>query len=286
MLCYDGKISLFSFVVAGLVAVLPELFLRLEFDVYRRYFSNVWFMHLFQFGLLNFLLLFTFRGFTYKVATRAVFLGYAFGIGLLMSLVLPPSWQMFGVYITVLATFHYSEFLSIAWINPSTLSIDSFILNHSIAYGVAACSSWVEFIVEREYLPWMKEPSFISYFGLFLCICGEVLRKLAMFTARHNFNHIVQSEKDDDHELVTYGVYKLCRHPSYVGWYYWSIGTQLILQNPICLLAYAVVSWKFFHARIQLEEITLLYFFGQDYAEYQKSVGTGLPFISGYKANL
>nr|XP_033327413.1 protein-S-isoprenylcysteine O-methyltransferase [Megalopta genalis] len=286
MLCYDGKISLLCFIVAGIVASLPGVLLRLELDVYRLYFSNVWLLHLFQYALLNFILLFAFRDFTYKVATRAVFLGYAYGIGLLIALILPSSWQMFGVYIIVLATFHYSEFLSIAWINPSTLSIGSFILNHSIAYGVAACSSWVEFIVEREYFPGMKEPSCISYFGLVLCIGGEVLRKMAMFTAKQNFNHIVQSEKNDNHELVTYGVYKLCRHPSYVGWFYWSIGTQLILQNPFCLLAYAIASWKFFHSRILLEEITLLYFFGQDYADYQKSVGTGLPFISGYKTNL
>ncbi|XP_053982844.1 protein-S-isoprenylcysteine O-methyltransferase [Hylaeus volcanicus] len=286
MLCYDGKLSLYCFTVASFVAILPEVLLRLEFDVPSVYFSNIWLTHLFQYGVLNFLLFFAFRGVSYQVSVRAVFIGYAFGIGILVSLVAPPSWQMFGVYITILAIFHYSEFLSIAWINPSTLSIDSFILNHSVAYGVAACSSWIEFIVERQYFPLMKQASSISYFGLILCICGEILRKLAMFTAKHNFNHIVQSEKMDNHELITYGVYRLCRHPSYVGWFYWSIGTQLILQNPFCLLAYTVVSWKFFHDRILIEEITLLNFFGQDYIQYQKQVGTGLPFISGYKVNL
>ncbi|XP_076180826.1 isoprenylcysteine carboxylmethyltransferase ste14 isoform X1 [Ptiloglossa arizonensis] len=223
-----------------------------------------------------------FTGNTFEVAVRAAFLGYAFGIGILVSLIASPSWQMFGVYMTILATFHYSEFLSIAWINPSAVSIDSFILNHSLAYGMAACFSWIEFVLERQYFPIMKQPSPLSYFGLLLCICGEILRKLAMFTAKHNFNHIVQREKMNNHELVTYGVYRLCRHPSYVGWFYWSIGTQLILQNPICLLAYTVVSWRFFHDRILIEEVTLLNFFKQDYVEYQKVVGTGLPFIPGY----
>ncbi|XP_076237243.1 isoprenylcysteine carboxylmethyltransferase ste14 [Calliopsis andreniformis] len=286
MLCYDGKLSLFSFSVAAVIAVIPEILLKLEFDVPRTYFNNIWLAHLFQYGSLNFLLLLAFRGFSYQVAVRAVFLGYAFGLGILVSLIAPLSWKMFGTYAAVLAAFHYSEFLSIAWINPSTLSIDSFILNHSIAYGVAACSSWIEFVIERQYFPEMKEPSSISYFGLILCICGDTLRKLAMFTAKHNFNHIVQSEKMDNHELITYGVYRLCRHPSYMGWFYWSMGTQLILQNPFCFLAYTVASWRFFHDRILIEEITLLNFFGQDYINYQKEVGTGLPFISGYKVNL
>ena len=161
---------------------------------------------------------------------RAVFLGYAFGVGILIFAKASSSWQIFGIYVTVLSFFHYSEFMTIALTNPKAISIDSFILNHSFAYGLAACSSWLEFIVERYYLPEMKEPSFISYFGLAMCFSGEVLRKLAMFTAMHNFNHIVQDEKMDDHELVTNGVYGVFRHPSYVGWFYWSVGTQVKLK--------------------------------------------------------
>lgn len=51
------------------------------------------------------------------------------------------------------------------------------------------------------------------------------------------------------------------------------------------MLAYAVASWQFFYNRVILEEITLLRFFGEDYIKYQENVGTGLPFISGYKLN-
>lgn len=61
---------------------------------------------------------------------------------------------------------------------------------------------------------------------------------------------------------------------------------QLILQNPLCFCAYALMSWRFFHDRVLMEEITLLNFFGEDYVKYQEKVCTGLPFISGYKINL
>lgn len=181
------------------------------------------------------------------MAIRALFLGYVFGIGILISITASPSWQIFGIYMTILASFHYSEFLAIAWTNPAVLSIDSFILNHSIAYGVAASLSWIEFFIERHYFYGLKLPSPVSYFGLVLCISGEILRKLAMCTAKHNFNHVVQSEKNDNHQLVTHGVYSLCRHPSYVGWFYWSIGTQvrhhkfckeLDIYNSVLLLYY------------------------------------------------
>ena len=58
---------------------------------------------------------------------------------------------------------------------------------------------------------------------------------------------------------------------------------QMILCNPVCLIAYTVVSWKFFNERIQEEEIYLLNFFTEDYVEYKKRVGTGLPFITGFQ---
>lgn len=63
------------------------------------------------------------------------------------------------------------------------------------------------------------------------------------------------------------------------------LGTQVILCNPICIVAYILASWQFFKDRIWDEEITLLHFFGQDYINYQNNVGTGLPFIAGFKSD-
>lgn len=61
---------------------------------------------------------------------------------------------------------------------------------------------------------------------------------------------------------------------------------QLILINPVCVVAYIVASWKFFRDRILVEELTLLNFFGEDYIHYQEKVPTGLPYIKGYKLDL
>lgn len=67
MLSYDGKLSLFCFTAAAVIAVLPEILLRLEFDIPDAYFSNIWLTHLFQYGVLNLLLILAFRGFSYQV---------------------------------------------------------------------------------------------------------------------------------------------------------------------------------------------------------------------------
>lgn len=78
----------------------------------------------------------------------------------------------------------------------------------------------------------MKQITWLSTVGLLMVIFGDCLRKAAMLTAGSNFNHIVQNEKSDTHTLVTSGVYGWFRHPSYVGWFYWSIGTQVLY--PAC----------------------------------------------------
>merc|ERR1740123_2781739 len=101
--------------------------------------------------------------------------------------------------------------------------------------------------------------------GFLLGMLGWGLRALALFTAKSNFTHLVAHRKQAGHALVTGGVYALCRHPSYVGWFLWSISTQLILGNPICFIAYTAVSWLFFARRIPEEEDLLIDFFGEQY---------------------
>lgn len=56
-------------------------------------------------------------------------------------------------YLCSLSFFHYSEYLVTAIINPRSLTLDSFLLNHSLEYTLAAVSSWMEFTVEKLTVP-------------------------------------------------------------------------------------------------------------------------------------
>lgn len=84
-----------------------------------------------------------------------------------------------------------------------------------------------QYFISRSLPSELKQLNWLSVVGLLMVLCGEGLRKAAMLTAGSNFNHIVQNEKAQSHVLVTSGVYSYFRHPSYVGWFYWSIGTQV-----------------------------------------------------------
>lgn len=208
-------------------------------------------------------------------------LGVAFMVGIQMT-VSGHCYAYFGYYTMALSFFHMSEYVVTSIFNSHTLSIDSFLLNHSPEYCVAAVASWVEFWIEYYFFSQFKCIHVVCVLGAVLVAGGEILRKLAMFTAGSNFTHTVQFRKRQGHQLVTQGVYSFFRHPSYVGWFYWSTGTQILLCNPICLVGYTIASWKFFEDRIHEEEVFLITFFGEDYVKYKKKVGTGIPFISGF----
>ena len=131
----------------------------------------------------------------------------------------------------VLAMFHLSEYITTALSNPQNLSFDSFLVNHSLQYWAAMLASWLEFVAINFFFPQLKASlGLVTYTGLLVCLVGEIIRKLAMLHAGRNFNHLVQSHKSREHKLVTTGIYAWSRHPSYLGWFLWSVGTQVIIK--------------------------------------------------------
>jgi protein-S-isoprenylcysteine O-methyltransferase len=61
--------------------------------------------------------------------------------------------------------------------------------------------------------------------GVLMVLIGHLFRVWSMFHAGKSFNHLVQTRKAQDHELVTSGPYSWSRHPSYFGWTTWAVGT-------------------------------------------------------------
>lgn len=221
-----------------------------------------------------------------KHALAGVLVGGIFATGLMCSLFCP-SIRQFALYAMFVAVFHFLEFLMVALFHPETLTFDSWLLNHSSAYRLAMLASvlefWLEYVVVDVIMgiPFKTSGTsmLISCVGLILMVPGQSLRSIAMFQCGRNFTHLVAEEKKDQHKLVTEGVYSHLRHPSYTGWFWWSVGCQLLLANPICVVAWAAASWNFFSERIAVEERYLHQFFGPQYKEYHARSGIYIPFI-------
>lgn len=108
-------------------------------------------------------------------------------------------------------------------------------------------------------------------------LAGLLLRSAAMIQAAANFSHDIRFNLNTNHQLVTAGVYRLCRHPSYLGFAMFAVGAQLVLGNLICSAAFVVVLRKFFAERIRVEEAALLQQYPKEYAEYRLKTPSGIP---------
>lgn len=217
------------------------------------------------------------RTMTMSVIFQSIILGLAWCFGYQIILSGQQHMLMLGAYIILLSTFHYGEFFVLSLTSPKTLDTNSFLLNNSLAYTVAITCSFLEYMMGVYFYPNLKDPRFISLIGLVLCVFGDVIRKLAMFTAGESFSHSITSVKRPEHRLITHGLYGVFRHPAYAGWFYWALGSQILLHNPACFVLFALVSNQFFRDRILYEEETLIQFFGSQYKDYQTKVKLWMP---------
>ena len=71
--------------------------------------------------------------------------------------------------------------------------------------------SWTEHALWLYFLPSLKSFYLVTILGIVFCLLGELVRKSAMLEAGRSFNHLVQSERAEDHTLVTSGIYSWCR---------------------------------------------------------------------------
>ncbi|CAK7268387.1 farnesyl cysteine-carboxyl methyltransferase [Sporothrix epigloea] len=206
---------------------------------------------------------------------------------------LAPLWRL-PFFLAALSTFHFLEFWITARYNTQATSVESFLLTanwpaYAIAHLAAFAECFLRYTVLRRapsvasvasFLPLpLPSRTAVMLAGLALVAVGQAVRTAAMVQAGRSFNHMIQHKRAASHALVTDGIYAWLRHPSYFGFFWWALGTQLVLGNVVCLLGYTAVLWRFFSVRIRHEEQLLVRFFGDDYVQYRKRVGTKIPFV-------
>ncbi|KNE56907.1 hypothetical protein AMAG_02677 [Allomyces macrogynus ATCC 38327] len=216
----------------------------------------------------------------HNIALYAFGVGGVAGLGLALAF-LGTTLQWFGLYLVALAVFHFFEYEVTALYNAPKLNLGSFLIPHGPEYVAATIASLVESLVVGFLFPsWAQSwPLLLRFVGLALVLVGQSARSLAMIQAGTNFSHLIEHYKRLNHELVTTGVYSYLRHPSYFGYFWWGVGTQLLCGNLVCAFAYAGALWYFFRERIPYEEELLVKFFETEYVTYRARTKVGIPFI-------
>ena len=193
---------------------------------------------------------------------------------LLLVLILVSDFSKIGVFIKHVCLFHLGEWTFVRTFHRESLSFDSFLINNSKAYVGCLLLSVAEYKMSAIF-----STDCTTYIGLTIASVGLLIRWFALYTGGRNFTHMIAHEKRQEHQLVTTGIYSFSRHPGYSGWFWWTVGLQVLLGNPVCTVVFTWLSWRFFKERIHYEERLLVEFFGLQYLSYREKTGVLIPFL-------
>ena len=112
--------------------------------------------------------------------------------------------------------------------------------------------------------------------GLALILLGYTILFIGHFTLRrfHSSTLVIR----EDHKLVTHGIYRLVRHPMYLGVLLVAIGMPVFVSSLAGFLIMLILI-PILLIRIRIEERLLIDEFGEEYQAYQRSTRKLIPFI-------
>lgn len=113
--------------------------------------------------------------------------------------------------------------------------------------------------------------------GLGMIIAGMLYRFTAIYTLGRYFTVDVAIRQD--HRIVSRGMYRYMRHPSYLGSLISFLGNGFVLNNWVGLVMSFVPVLIAFIYRMNIEEELLLSNFGQEYLDYKKKTWRLIPFV-------
>jgi protein-S-isoprenylcysteine O-methyltransferase Ste14 len=123
---------------------------------------------------------------------------------------------------------------------------------------------------------WTIDGEAVRWTGFAVLVVGGVLRLWPVFVLGRRFSGLVAIQKD--HTLVTTGIYRYVRNPSYLGLLAGSLGWALLFRSGIGVLIAALLLIPLV-ARMRAEERLLAGQFGAEYESYRARTWRLVPGI-------
>jgi protein-S-isoprenylcysteine O-methyltransferase Ste14 len=123
---------------------------------------------------------------------------------------------------------------------------------------------------------WTIDGEAARWTGFALFVVGCIVRLWPVFVLGPRFSGLVAIQKD--HELVTTGIYRYVRNPSYLGLLLGSVGWALVFRSGVGILIATLLLIPLV-ARIRSEERLLAEHFGAEYERYRARTWRLLPGI-------
>ena len=121
---------------------------------------------------------------------------------------------------------------------------------------------------------WSLDGETVRWFGVVLLAAGSTVRLWPVFVLGRRFSGLVAIQPG--HELVTTGIYRLTRHPSYLGLLITMLGWALAFRSVIGVLLTFLMLVPLL-GRIRAEEAFLRLHFGEEYDAYCRRSSRLIP---------
>jgi protein-S-isoprenylcysteine O-methyltransferase Ste14 len=123
---------------------------------------------------------------------------------------------------------------------------------------------------------WIIDGERIRWAGVVLFAIGGALRLWPVYVLRDRFSGLVAIQRD--HTLVTSGIYRLIRNPSYLGMIVMTLGWGLAFRSGIGVVLTILLIPPLI-ARMDAEEALLSGWFGDEYEAYRAHTSRLLPWL-------
>jgi protein-S-isoprenylcysteine O-methyltransferase Ste14 len=128
-----------------------------------------------------------------------------------------------------------------------------------------------------KYQDWNALNRMLAIVGLGVLIIGLLIRWISIIQLKKEFT--VDVAISENHNLVTVGMYKYIRHPSYSGLILACFGLSLAMNSILSVLVVTIPILTAILYRIKVEERILMDEFGQIYKNYIKKTKKIIPFV-------
>jgi protein-S-isoprenylcysteine O-methyltransferase Ste14 len=116
----------------------------------------------------------------------------------------------------------------------------------------------------------------VRWLGLLLYTVGGLLRIAPVFVLGRRFSGLVAIQPE--HQLMTGGLYRIVRHPSYLGLLVLALGWGLAFRSGVGVIL-AILMLAVVLARIESEERLLRETFGAEYDAYRSRTWRLVPYV-------
>jgi protein-S-isoprenylcysteine O-methyltransferase Ste14 len=136
---------------------------------------------------------------------------------------------------------------------------------------------WLSFIIASTKIGRISHWNTFFVIGTFLVLTGLIIRVTSILKLKQQFTYTVT--KIENHELIETGLYKIIRHPGYLGQLIIFLGISVCLSNWISVLLMIIPVLSGYLNRINVEERFMVEELGQKYIDYRRRTKRLIPYV-------